>query len=62
MLITRQSKGKVHPRTGQEGPEGEWRYSSTLSLTLALDGGRWSTPCPVRFTPGKRPGTHCIGG
>jgi hypothetical protein len=29
---------KGHPRTGHEGPEGEWRYSSTLSLTLALDG------------------------
>ena len=26
-------EGKVHPRTGHEGPEGEWRYSSTLSLT-----------------------------
>ena len=39
-------KGKVHPRTGHEGPEGEYRYSSTLLLTLALDWG----------------GTHCIGG
>jgi hypothetical protein len=28
---------KVHPRRGHEGPEGEKRYSSTLSLTLALD-------------------------
>jgi hypothetical protein len=27
------------------------RYSSTLSLTLALDGGGWSTPRPGRFTP-----------
>ena len=31
-------KGTVHPRTGHEGPEGEQKYSSTLSLTLALDG------------------------
>ena len=31
-------KGKVHPGTGHEGPEGEWMYSSTLSLTSALDG------------------------
>ena len=31
----------------------EKRYSSTLSLTSALDGGGWSTPCPGRFTPGK---------
>ena len=35
-----QVKGKVifHPRTGHEGPEGELRYSSTLSLTSLLDG------------------------
>jgi len=31
-------KGKVHPRTGHEGPEGEKRYSSTVSLNPALDG------------------------
>jgi hypothetical protein len=30
-------KGKVHPRTGHEGPQMERRYSSTLSLTSALD-------------------------
>jgi hypothetical protein len=46
-------KGKGHPITGHEGPEGEYRYSSTLSLTLALDEGGWSTPRPGRFTPGK---------
>ena len=28
-------------------------YSSTLSLFSALDGGRWSTPCPGRIIPGK---------
>jgi hypothetical protein len=47
-------KGKVLPKTGHEGPEGEYRYSSTLSLTLALDGGGWSTPRPGHFTPGKQ--------
>jgi len=31
--------GKVHPKTGHEGPEGEYRCNSTLSLTSALDGG-----------------------
>jgi len=36
-------ESRVHPRTGQEVPEG----------TLVLDGGGWSTPRPVRFTPGK---------
>jgi hypothetical protein len=29
------------------------RRSSTLSLTLAIDGGEWSTPHPTCFTPGK---------
>jgi hypothetical protein len=42
---------------------GEWRYSSTHSLTSALDEGEWSTSRPGRFTPGERvPGTHWIGG
>jgi hypothetical protein len=45
--------GKALPRTGHEGPEGEYRYSSTLSLTSALDGSGWSTPRPGRFTPRK---------
>jgi len=30
-------------------------YSSTLSLTSALDGDGLSTPHPCRFTPGKDP-------
>ena len=30
-------------------------YSSTLSLTSALDGGGWPTPRPDRFTPGNDP-------
>jgi hypothetical protein len=29
---------KVHPRTGHKGPQWEWRYSSTHSSTLVLDG------------------------
>jgi hypothetical protein len=41
---------------------GEWRYSSTHSLTSALDGGEWSASCTGRFTPRERaPGTHWIG-
>ena len=43
----------VHPRTGYEDPEGKYMYSSTLSLTSALDGSGWLTPRPGRFTPGK---------
>jgi hypothetical protein len=48
-------KGKVHPRTGHEGPEGDWRYSSTVSLISTIDGGGWSKPRPGPFTPGKDP-------
>jgi hypothetical protein len=46
-----------------EGVFGEWRYSSTHSLTSVLDGGEWSVSQPGRFTPReKAPGTHWIGG
>jgi hypothetical protein len=42
---------------------GEWRYSSTHSLTSALDGGEWSASHPGHFTPRERiHGTHWIGG
>jgi hypothetical protein len=38
-------------------------YSSTHSLTSALDGGEWLASRPRRFTPRERaPGTHWIGG
>ena len=63
MLIDNKGKGKGkgHPRTGHEGPEGKQMYNSTLPSTSALDGGGWSLPPPGPFTPGKRPGIHCIG-
>jgi hypothetical protein len=48
-------RGKVHPTTGHEGPEGEQMYSSTLPSTSALDVGGWSALRPGRFTPGKDP-------
>jgi hypothetical protein len=55
-------KGKVHPRTGHEGPEGEQRYSPTLSLTSALDGG-WVVKATARpLCPRERHGTHYTGG
>jgi len=38
---------------------GKWRYSTTHSLTLAIDGGEWSASGPSCFTPRERaPGTH----
>ena len=46
-------KAKVHPRTGQEGLEVEQRYSSTLSLTSALDGVGGQRHCPAALPPGN---------
>jgi hypothetical protein len=45
------------------GVLGEWRYTSTHSLTSALDGGEWSASRPGRFNPRVRaPSTHWVGG
>jgi hypothetical protein len=55
-------KGKGYLTTDHEGPEGEWRYSSTLSLTSAQDGVGGQHHAPAALPLGKRPGTHCIGG
>jgi len=54
LLLTVKGKVKItlEQATKARGG-GEWRCSSTLSLTSALDGGEWSTPRPGRFTPGK---------
>jgi hypothetical protein len=46
-----------------EGVLEEWRYSSTHTLTSAVDGGDWSASRPGRFTPRERaPIIHWIGG
>jgi hypothetical protein len=37
-MTSPKGKGKVHPRTGHKGPEGEHRYSYTLYLTSVLEG------------------------
>jgi hypothetical protein len=45
-----------------EGVLGEWKYSSTHSLTSVLDGGEWTASRPRRFTSRERtPGIHWIG-
>ena len=46
-------KSKVRPRTGREGLEKKLKYSSTLSLTSALDGSGQSMLLFDRFTPGQ---------
>jgi hypothetical protein len=46
-----------------EGVWGEWRYSSTHTLTSVVDEGEWSASRPGRSIPRERaPGTHWIGG
>ena len=48
-------KCKIHHRTGHEGPDREKRYSSTISLTSALDRDGWLTLRPGTFTPRINP-------
>jgi len=55
-------ESKVHPRTSHKGPERKQSYSSTLSLTSALDDVGGQRQAPAALPPGKRPGTHCAGG
>ena len=54
------SKGKGHPRTSHEGPEWKKRYSSTLSLTSALDvvGGQRHAPAALSREISR---TLCVG-
>ena len=49
------------PTAGHEGPEVEWRYSSTLSLTLVIDGVGGQRKAPAVLPPGNRLGNHCTG-
>jgi hypothetical protein len=56
-----EGKGKVHPRTGQEGQRGS--RGIALFFLQPLCQMEWmvnATPRPLY--PGERPGTHCIGG
>ena len=53
------NSSKVHPRTGHEDPEVEWLYSSTLSLTSALDGVGSQRHGPAALPPEKTWYTHC---
>ena len=51
-IVPGKHKGKGLPIQGHEGPEGV-TCIAPLSLTSAVDVGRWSTPPPGHFTPGK---------
>jgi len=50
VLVFMTGKGKVHPLTCHECPEGVYRYSSTLSLTSMSDRDGCSAPRPSRLT------------
>jgi len=51
--LSRKEVVKVKVKFTLEQTTKAQRYSSTLSLTSALDVGGWSTPRPDRSTPGK---------
>jgi hypothetical protein len=53
MLLIPFAYSKVQPGTCHEGPEEEHRYSSTLSLTSALDGVGGQRHIPAALLPGK---------
>jgi hypothetical protein len=57
-------KGKFHPITGHEDPEGKQRYNSTLSLTSALDGVDGQSHGLAALPPGKTryPSYRRLGG
>ena len=51
------ASSKERARRGHEGPEGKQRYSSTLTLTSALDLGGW-----IKSRPGPRKWPGTLGG
>ena len=55
-------KCKVQPKTCHEDREVEYRHNFTLSLTWALDGVCCQRLSSAALHPGKRVGTHWIGG
>ena len=57
-----EGKGKGHPITGHEAPDGEQMYSCPLPSTSASDGVGWTTPRPGRFTPGRLCGSQSRSG
>ena len=52
ILIFSKGKGKVRPRTGHEGPEGEQMYSSTPPPSSTLDGVDGQRHAPAALPPG----------
>ena len=55
-------KGKVIPITGLCGPEGWYRYSSTLPRLRHKKGVSGQQHAPAALYPRERPGTHFTAG
>ena len=57
-------KGKIHPITGHEGPEGDQMYRSSRSLTSALDwvGGQLHAPAALPLGKTRYPLYRRLGG
>jgi hypothetical protein len=60
--LTVKVKVKFTLEQATKAQRGEYRYSSTLSLTSKLDGVGGQSQAPSTLPPRKRPGIHCIGG
>ena len=54
-IMVKAKKGKVQSIAGQEGPEGEEMYSSTLPSTSALDGVGGQRHASAALPPGRAP-------
>ena len=54
LLTVVKCKVKIHSRSSHDGPEGEYRFSSTLSLTSGLGGvgGQCHAQAPLPPFPG----------
>jgi len=51
-------KGKLHTRASHDDPDVEYRISSTLYVTLTVDGGGGQRPTPAVFPPSKKQDTY----
>ena len=60
--MTHSNKCNIHHITCHEGPEGDQRYTSTLSFTWALNGVGGQRHAPATLPLGIRPSTLSIGG
>jgi hypothetical protein len=63
-FVLRKGEGNIHPRLGHEGPRWEYRYSSTLSLTSAIDGvgGQRHAPADLPLERDPLPVYRRLGG